>query len=66
MFRMFKQPKFMSTMYDHYRTSEILGEESVVASFKYAMDQHYTSFMRFNGMDVADDYNKTIMAQANL
>lgn len=66
MFRMFKQTQFVNTMFDHYRLSEALDEESMVASLKYAMDKHYTSFMRFNGMNVADDYNKTVMAQGNL
>ena len=66
MFRMFKQTQFVNTMWGHYKLSEALDEESMVASLKYAMDKHYTSFMKFSGMSLADDRYKTVMSQGNL
>lgn len=59
MFRLFKQPAFISTMYDYHKMKTALWEEvSWQESFKFALDQQYTWYMRFNGLSQATDlYN---------
>lgn len=49
MFRLFKQPRFFTVMYDKYRSDEMVKWEwDMTDAFFYAVDKQYTSFMRFN------------------
>lgn len=60
MFRLFKQPRFFSVMYDKYRSDEMINWEwDMSDAFMYAVEQQYTSFMRFNAMiDTEDIFSK--------
>lgn len=67
MFRLFKQPAFISTMYDHHKMKTALWEDITwQESFKFALDQQYTWYMRFNWLREATDlynsntYNSTV------
>lgn len=66
MTRLFKQASFFNTMFDHYRMQEALGKEDMLDSFQYAMDNHYTAYMRFSGMQTVNDYYNTLGQQTNL
>lgn len=66
MTRLFQQASFFNTMFDHYRMQEALGSEDMLDSFQYAMDNHYTAYMRFSGMQTTNDYYNTLGQQTNL
>ena len=56
MFRLFKQPRFFTVMYDKYRSDEMTKWEwDMTDAFFYAIDSQYTSFMRFNWLVDTDD-----------
>ena len=38
----------------------------MLESFQYAMDNHYTAYMRFSGMQTVNDYYNTLGQQTNL
>lgn len=66
MFRLFRQPAFLSTAYDRYRSQDILGKADMFEAFQYAMEQHYTTYMRFQGMEALNDYYSTIASKGNM
>ena len=66
MFRLFKQPAFISTAYDKYRADAALGNPDMWEALMYAMDKHYTSYMRISWMQVLDDAYNTVTAKSNL
>lgn len=56
--RLFKQAEFVTTMYNHYRMNQVTWKEDMYDSFKYAVDQHYTTYQRMNWLKQASDiYN---------
>jgi len=66
MTRLFKQWAFFNTMFDRYREKEALGEADMLDAMQYAMDVHYTAYMRFSGMQTTNDYYNTLGQQTNL
>jgi hypothetical protein len=60
MFRLFKQPLYIKTIFDHHSTQAMLWKEANWAeSAKFALDQHYTGYMRYNGLELANDIYNT-------
>ena len=63
-FRLFKQPQFISTMYQHYRTEEALGNGSnPVEALQYAMKTHYSSYSLFQGINALSDTYNSVAAK---
>lgn len=53
-------------MFDRYKEKEALGEADMLDAMQYAMDVHYTAYMRFSGMQTTNDYYNTLGQQTNL
>ena len=64
--RLFKQPQFINTMYDHYQTEDSLWRGDMLNSFQYALETHYTGSIRFTWAKASNDLFNSITQKGNL
>jgi len=58
--RLFKQPQYAKTMFDHHAMElSLWNEVTWQESFKFALEQHYTGYMKYNGLELASDVYNT-------
>ena len=58
MFRLFWQTNFIATMYKHYVYTQAEWKANLFNSLQFAMNEHYSAFIRFNWIDNLDNiYN---------
>lgn len=64
--RLFKQPQFFNTMYNHYQTEDALWRWDMLDSFQYAMETHYTGSIKYTAMKTMNDHFNTVAQKWNL
>lgn len=61
--RLWKQWEFVTTMYNHYQMQWVEWKASIMESFQYATEQHYTWYMKFQWLKAMWDAYNTLIAQ---
>lgn len=58
--RLFKQPKIVMDLYNHYEMSKLHWQQDIFTSIKFVMDNHYSWYGKFNWLTKQSDIYNTL------